>query len=182
MEYRHTKLGFNYSTSSVIPRLTTSFISYLKQFDLKDEILLELGSGDSTIYFSKFFKKVISYENDMKYLNTIKKLKLKNVSLFHLKKEIGKDKTFIKNAEKADLIIIDNDAEYISRLYFAKLFHDNKNITAVIVLDNGNWNFNAYMFLKENYYCRDFPGINKVNENTVTSLFFKKIKAKELIY
>ena len=60
--------------------------------------------------------------------------------------------------------------------------YNNKNIKAQIVLDNGTWNFDAYMFLKENYYCRDFPGVNKANENTVTSLFFKKIKAKELIY
>tara|TARA_R100000541_G_scaffold4223_1_gene11584 strand:+ start:746 stop:1294 length:549 start_codon:yes stop_codon:yes gene_type:complete len=182
MEYRNTKLGFNYSTSSVIPRLTTSFISYLKTIDLKNKTLLELGSGDSTIYFSKIFKKTISYENNTEYLNTIKKLKLKNVNLFCLKKETGKQKRFIKHAEKADLIIIDNDAEYISRLYFAKLFYNNKNIKAQIVLDNGTWNFDAYMFLKENYYCRDFPGVNKANENTVTSLFFKKIKAKELIY
>jgi len=182
MEYGHTKLGLNCRADSVIPRLTTSFISYLKEFNLKNKTLLELGSGDSTIYFSKVFKKVFSYESNPKYLNTLKKLKLKNVSLLPLKKDIGKDKTFIKHAEKADLIIIDNDAEYISRFYFAKLFYNNKNITAEIVLDNGNWNFKAYMFLKENYYCRDFPGINKVNENTVTSIFFKKIEAKDLIY
>jgi hypothetical protein len=30
----------------------------------------------------------------------------------------------------------------------------------------------AFMFLRNNYYCMDFPGKNKWNEDTVTSIFF----------
>lgn len=180
MEHSNRKLGFN--SDRVIPNLTSPFLSFLERFNLKDKTLLEIGGGDSTIYFSNIFKKVITYDHNRPFLNKIKKHKLKNVELKLLEKDIGKNKIFTKNSEKADLIIIDNDPKFIDRFYFAKLFHDNKNITAEIVLDNGTWNMKAYKFLKENYYCSDFPGYNRFNENTVTSFFFKKIQGTDLIY
>jgi hypothetical protein len=158
------------------PNLTFNFLNYLNSFNLKEKICLEIGAGESTIYWSNLFKKVISYENDLIFLTKLKK-KCKNISnikLFNFDKNIFNKKKFKKNVELADYIIIDNNPNFIDREKFCIFVNKNKNKKSLIVLDNGTWNLNAYNYMLKNYFCMDFPGKNKDNEITVTSLFFKK--------
>ena len=42
----------------MIPLLTEPFLKHLKKLKTKDKNYLEIGSGNSTIYFSKCFKTV----------------------------------------------------------------------------------------------------------------------------
>ena len=42
---------------------------------------------------------------------------------------------------------------------------------ASIILDNGLWNLDAYNYLRNNFFIKDFPGFNKNRELTVTSIF-----------
>lgn len=163
-----------------IPLLTYDFLNYFKKYDLKDKICVEIGSGDSTIYWSNYFKKIISYENDINYLNDIKEKtkNILNVDILKLEKNIFNDVNFKKNINESDVIIIDNNPNYIERKDFCIFVNENKNEKSLIILDNGTWNIAAYEYLIKNFFCLDFPGINKENELTVTSLFFKK-KIKE---
>jgi hypothetical protein len=59
--------------------------TYLNQ----DDILLEWGSGNSTIFWSGIVKKVISIEHDIDWINTIKKIidfhDIKNIDLHHVR-------------------------------------------------------------------------------------------------
>ena len=50
----------------------------------------------------------------------------------------------------------------------------------MIILDNGTWNIEAYQYMFDNFFCLDFPGQNKYNEVTVTSIFFEE-KTKEYV-
>ena len=50
------------SESKIVPLLTNSFLGWLETQNWDDKVLLELGSGSSTLYFAKQFKKVISWE------------------------------------------------------------------------------------------------------------------------
>jgi hypothetical protein len=165
-----------FTLNELIPTLTYDFINYFKKYDLKDKICVEIGSGDSTFYWSNYFKKIISYENDLNYFNDIKQKtkNMLNVEILKFEKNIFYDVFFKKNIYEADVIIIDNNPAFIDRKDFCVFAKENKKEESLIVLDNGTWNIDAYDYLIKNFFCLDFPGINKNNMLTVTSLFFKK--------
>ena len=50
--------------NKVIPQLTFDFIEWMEEQDTVEKTIIEFGSGDSTIYFSTKFKKVITYEDE----------------------------------------------------------------------------------------------------------------------
>ena len=156
----------------IAPLLTKNFLRYFNKLKTKTKTYLEIGSGDSTIYFSKHFKKVISLEDNKTFFNIISNNKPKNVDIkFFNRKNIG---NLLKTEldKKPNYVMIDNNPCYISRFDIAKFIHFNKQNDCIILLDNGNWNMQTFMFLRTNYYCMDFPGLNKHNQNTVTSIFF----------
>ena len=64
------------------PNLTHSFLKWITEQDTKNKAILEFGSGGSTIFFSKIFKRVRSFENNEKYKLQIEKLVPINVRLF----------------------------------------------------------------------------------------------------
>ena len=164
------------------PLLTYNFLNYFEKYNLKNKICVEIGSGDSTIYWSNYFKKIISYENDLNFFNDVKE-KTKNISnieVLKYEKNIFNDDNFKKNINEADVIIIDNDANYINRKHFCFFAKKNKKKESMIILDNGTWNIEAYQYMFDNFFCLDFPGQNKYNEVTVTSIFFEE-KTKEYV-
>ena len=161
------------------PLLTTDFLNYFKTLNLKSKILLEIGSGSSTLYWSSYFKKIYSYENDIKVYRQCIATCPDNVSFFHYNKNIfNTPRGFINHIKEADYIIIDNNPRYIDRFDFAQFGKEYKKPSSSIVLDNGNWNQGAYRYLFKYFYCRDFPGLSYepgalYNKSTVTTLFFK---------
>lgn len=155
-----------------IPTLTYPFLDYFSNYNLEDKILLEIGSGNSTLFWENKFKKVISYENDISYFNHISS-KIKNDSTELLFYDLGifEDKKFIQNIKIADYIIIDNNPLFIPRGSFSIFSHKNMKKDATIILDNGTWNLDAYNYLIKHFFVKDFPGLNNYNQLTVTSIF-----------
>ena len=158
------------------PLLTFSFLNYIKNIDLKDFKLVEIGGGESSVYWNKLFKEVLVYEDDEGYF---KELQQHNINLKKFYLNIFKDKEFKAHIKSADYIIIDNNVDNISRLDFAlyTTFHSKENVS--IILDNTTWNIKADDFLSKIYFKKEFPGLNKQNELTVTSLYHTK---KEPLY
>ena len=156
----------------MIPLLTYEFLDYFNKLSLNDKILVEIGAGDSTLYWAKRFKKVISYEHDPEYYNDLlQKIDRENTEVNLFNKDIFKDPIFLKNIESADCIIIDNNPNYIPRDAFALFIRNNSKSDVAIVLDNSTWNLKAYSDLVNNFFVKDFPGTNRLKEITVTSLF-----------
>ena len=46
------------------PLLTFSFLNYIKNIDLKDFKLVEIGGGESSVHWNKLFKEVLVYEDN----------------------------------------------------------------------------------------------------------------------
>ena len=157
----------------VYPCLTNSFLNYFVNDNLKDKTLLEIGSGDSTLFWESHFQKITSYEDDLYYYNNIKdKINREKTSLIFYDKNIFNNELFLEDVRKADYIIIDNNPNVtFSRLQFAEFVVNNKNDDSSIILDNGTWNLDAYNYLIKNFFCKDFPGYNKNNDLTVTTIF-----------
>ena len=154
------------------PLLTHNFLDYFVNDTLRNKTLLEIGSGESTLFWEKYFRKIVSYEDNWNFYNDIKrKINNKKTSLLFFKKNIFNDLQFLKNVQEADYIIIDNNPNNIDRCLFCEFMKKNKKETCSIILDNGTWNLTAYRCLSQDFFCKDFPGINKMNELTVTTIF-----------
>ena len=155
-----------------LPLMTYDFLDFLSKQKLKDKTLVEIGAGESTLYWEEKFNKVISYEHDPVYFNKIKKeLKKETTQLNLFDKNIFSDKKFLENIENADYIIIDNSPKYIPRYNFSLFIARNMKKISYIILDNGLWNIEAYHYLINNFFVKDFPGLNKEGDLTVTSIF-----------
>jgi len=130
------------------PLLTYDFIDFFSKQELKDKTLVEIGAGESTLYWEEKFNRVISYEHDSVYFNKIKKeLKKKTTQLNLFDRNIFSDKKFLENVKIADYIMIDNNPNYISRYNFSLYVAQNKKKISSIILDNGLWNLEAYNYL-----------------------------------
>ena len=157
---------------SELPALTYNFLSYFESFDNKNKILVEIGSGESTIYWQNRFKTIYSYDNDAEYLNIVNnKIDKTKTSLFLFDRNIFSNLDFRNHISVADYIIIDNNPNFIDRFYFCRFARQFKKDDSVIILDNGESNRRAYEYLIRNFYCKDFPGKNKKEQITVTSVF-----------
>ena len=157
------------------PLLTKNFIEFFIKKDLSEKVLLELGSGLSTIFWAKYFKKVYTYESDPNWVKVLEKKIPKNVEIFKVKdRSIFEDFKFVTQIKNSDFVIIDNDSTPIPRIDYAKFITLHKKEESQIILDNGTWQPIVYKFLQENFFCRDFPGTNIDKQITVTSLFFER--------
>jgi hypothetical protein len=177
--------------NEIKPLLTNTFLKFFTKLDLANETYLEIGSGNSTIFFSKIFKNVISFEDDLTWFNHLEKLNIPNLKLefFDAGSVLdtcvpctGKINSLATHLLKPNLfIMIDNNPIRVSRLKFAEFIDKHKRDDAVIILDNGERNFDALNFLKSKYYSLDFPGVRYDNSFSVTSVFFNEKNYERLI-
>jgi len=158
------------------PLLTFSFLDWFKKQNTKNFNLVEFGCGNSTIYFSRYFKKIISYEDDPVYIQHIKNLKLSNVVIEPFNFKTIAEPSFKQSIEEAQYILIDNNYKNISREVIAKNLIDVYNYQNLLILDNGNWNPEAYFYLKQKYKnAYDFGWRNIKNDETITTVFVDRI-------
>jgi len=161
------------------PLLTKPFLDYLTKVKTNNKTLLEIGSGNSTVFFENIFRKVISLEdNQIWYDKVFKKCKKADLIMFN-QKNIYPTLNDCLN-RRPHYILIDNDPTNISRLDLAEFVHLNKDYGSMIILDNGEKNLEAYSLLKSNYYCLDFVGQRYDKKTSVTSLFFGEKLAKKV--
>lgn len=71
------------------PWITKGAIEYFKENVSPDSIMIEFGSGRSTVYYAKHVRKIMSIEHNLKWYNLVnKRIKnLSNVELHHLEDE-----------------------------------------------------------------------------------------------
>lgn len=155
-----------------IPILTYSFIDWIKKQDTKDKTLVEFGSGNSTIFFSKLFKKVITHEHDEDYIRVLIDQKINNLQVFDLNFNFFLTPIFMDNIKNTDYVLIDTHPRIVSREFIAKHLVNDLGYNKIIILDNSNLNPGAYFFLRRNYqFFADFGWLNPLQEETLTSVF-----------
>lgn len=154
-----------------IPQLTFDCVDWIEEQDMTEKTIIEFGCGFSTIYFSNKFKKVISYEDEIDWIQMVKSKNLKNVSVNFLDYNFYKKEP--NSFKNADYILIDNNPrEYNSRLYVAQVLIEKINYKNILILDNCNWNADCYFYLRTKYKnFQDFIGMSLKGERTVTTVF-----------
>ena len=162
----------------IIPLLTTSFLNWFETQNWSSMKLLEFGSGGSTLYFSKFFKSVTSFETNKDWYEKISSKAPKNVSVIKVKSIIDSLKTnSIESINNFDAILIDageNRAKITRWLV-------NENFEGAIFFDNSDNYRNSIGVLIENGYIEiPFFGLKPIKDYLdCTSILIKSSKIKK---
>lgn len=137
---------------------------FIENFLQKNDILLEWGSGNGTIYFSSLVKKLISLEHDKDYYDIIKKTidayQIKNIDLYYIPGTKVKDQKKerhiafadyinfpIKNNLKFDKVLIDGRA----RKHCAISISEYIDYETLVFIHDFNFN-NVEGYEDENYF------------------------------
>ena len=92
-----------------IPWFSYSAISFINDRLTNEMTVFEFGSGNSTLWFSKRVKNVVSIEHDVNWYNKIKKIMPENVNLSHCNLKYNDEycRAAANQHSKFDIIIID---------------------------------------------------------------------------
>ena len=72
-----------------LPWVTYSFIDFIVGRLDNSMLLFEYGSGNSTLFYSKYVKRVISVEHDMEWYEHLVNIIPENVAIYHVQLDDG---------------------------------------------------------------------------------------------
>ena len=163
------------------PLLTHPFMDWITSWDLTNLCYLEIGSGASTIFFQKHFKKITSFEPVIEYYDDLKNKLKKNVEYINVEQTKMEDGDYeIENYY--DFCLIDfnlNRYTLINNLLKKAKF-------AFLVLDTAELYPNTCELIRDNGYTTqiDFWGFkNSQRVESTTSVFINdniKLRLKKI--
>ena len=155
-----------------IPWYTYPATEFLKQLDFKNKTVFEYGSGNSTIFWSKRCKSILSVEDDKKWFDKIAKSLPENVDyrFTNDKDEYVNLPSFLD--QKFDVIIV--DGSYRSECASVAALHLKSD--GFIILDNSDWYEATSSALREKDFIEiDMAGFGPINNYTwTTSIFLRR--------
>lgn len=159
-----------------IPWVTYSFIDFIKDRLNKNLSVFEYGSGNSTLFYAKHVKRVVSVEHDEAWYKKIVNQKAPNAEMIFTKLEPNGE--YSQKAkllgEKFDVIIVDGRDRVNCCKHSVSALTEN----GVLVLDDSEREVyeDARTFLKaEGFKELSFSGISPgLFYNKATSVFYKK--------
>ena len=159
-----------------LPLLTWPFLDFISSIDIDKSNLIELGSGNSTLWFAKIFKSVVSYETNQDWCNQIKNKAPKNCEVIYISEPelVFCDLNFNSN----DWLLIDFSG-HRSQFIFNMLNKEKKILPPVIILDNSDWYRRGSGLLHNAGYVEiPFFGFKSGQMHlSCTSIFFKDATA-----
>ena len=159
--------------SNQLPLLTWPLLDFLKTIDFSQVELFELGSGNSTLWLSKLFKKIESYETDKEWYESLKD-KLENNVSYNL---ISLDQIYECHIkfQNENWLLIDfagKRTKFIKKL----IEYPDNLLPGQIILDNSEWYRNGAKLLDERGYVEiPFYGFKSgEDEISCSSVFLLK--------
>lgn len=154
-----------------LPWYTYPAIEYLKSFDFSGTSIFEWGCGNSSIFWSKRCKKIISCEDNESWYSYVSSKKKDNQDIVLCTDSESYSNAISKFDALFDIIVI--DGKY--REECTKLAPQYLKDGGFIIFDNSDWFPLSTRFLREDgFFQIDFSGFGPVNNYTwTTSLFFK---------
>lgn len=159
------------TNNNPLPWYTYPAIEYIRQLDLSEKTVFEFGCGNSSLFWGKIAKKVISIDDDEEWYIKIKKL-IKNPNEISLRISKEDYPNYInKFSDNFDIIII--DGKY--RLNCAKNAVKKITPTGMIIVDNSDWYTNTCRYLRNAGLIQiDMTGFGPINTYTWSTSFFLK--------
>lgn len=180
LQYIETVLGGHKSfecrlpvdpSGNPLPWYTYPAIEYLQQLDFSQCDIFEYGSGNSSRFWSKLARSVISVESDPAWHKTGTESLAANQVLL-LKTEVADYANSIHEKDQEfDIIIIDGMFRYNCTIEAVKRIKPG----GFILFDNSDWFPNSCKLLKQNgFFQIDFIGAGPVNSCAwCTSIYLK---------
>jgi hypothetical protein len=144
-------------------------IEYLRQFDFSHLRVLEWGSGNSTLWWAKRCRNVVSIEHDPKWLDTLKSSLPSNTSIRLITDAANYVSRAGDECELFDIIVIDGLYRYDCSIQAVKHLRPG----GMIILDNADWHFESSKKLREYDLIQiDFTGFKPAHDDVQTTSVF----------
>jgi hypothetical protein len=155
-------------TEHPLPWFTYPAIEYLQQLNLKDKVILEWGTGNSSLFFSERAETICSIEHNLDWHHKILSLNIFNQNLQY--REEAKYVEAIKDFhQRFDIIVIDG----ILREKCAAISLEYIKDDGLIILDNSDRDPQIAEYFRENNLIEvDMHGFGPINDYTWTTSFF----------
>jgi hypothetical protein len=140
---------------SAPPLLTWPFLDFVEAIDLGKRKLLELGSGNSTVWFSSRFPQVRSFETDPEWHESVSRVVGNNVALSLVEVATLENADFEYRDEEWILVDFAGKRTKFLHHFFEKR-RGEKTRPEVVVLDNSDWFRRGAAILQANGY-REIP-------------------------
>ena len=157
-----------------LPWITYPAIDFIKQFDFEHSRIFEWGSGNSTMWWSKRCKEIVSVESNANWYNLMKDKLPGNVKYLtcsiDLKEEMN---LFLDSEGMYDVIVVDHNGTF--RRECCRIAPQKLNEGGLILLDNSDQCLFATEELRKSGFQQiDFAGIApSCSYAQTTSIFFK---------
>lgn len=175
VDYGHFWSTLKYSAvdkdKNPIPWYTYPAIEYLKQLDFSEKTVFEYGSGNSSLFWAKIAKSVISIENDKTWYQKISHQNTyKNLKIQLIEDEVSYYKHILQYSQNFDVIIIDGN---FSRYQCAQVAINKLSKGGLIILDNADWWVKTAESLRLSDLIEiDMTGFSPINGYTLTTSLF----------
>ncbi|MBP1465725.1 class I SAM-dependent methyltransferase [Candidatus Chloroploca sp. M-50] len=154
------------------PWYTYPAIEYLDQLDFTEKTVFEWGAGNSSRYWARSAKSVVSVEDDPIWYRKIQQYRSDNLDIHLIQDKQRYIDAIRQNDQKYDVIIVDGSYRHQCALIAPLFLREG----GVIVLDNSDWYPDSAKFLRDAGLLQvDFSGFVPVALLTsTTSLFFRR--------
>jgi hypothetical protein len=157
---------------SPIPWYTYPAIEYLKRLDVREKTIFEWGSGNSSLFWARRAKEVVSIEDDKKWFSLISESKLRNQRILLIDEKVHYVEGVLSENKKFDIIVIDGKYRFECSKKAIQCLSEG----GLIILDNSDWFPNTAKVLRGAGLNQvDFIGAGPINSYAwCTSLFFQE--------
>ncbi|NOT74807.1 MAG: FkbM family methyltransferase [Cyclobacteriaceae bacterium] len=158
-----------------IPWVTYSFIYFIRERLKQDQVLLEYGSGNSTLFYSKYVKKVFAVEHEQGWHKEISSIVKSNarVDLVALNENGAYSKYAQSVGEPLDIIIVDGR----DRVNCLKNGVDSLTQRGIMILDDSErkeYKDGIEFMMSKGFKKIDFWGIAPgIFFNKATTVFYR---------
>lgn len=177
-QYKAIKSGSCVDRSNnKIPWYTYPAIEYLNNIDFSSKSVLEYGCGNSSSFWSRRAKKVISVEHDKVWYEKMKALAESNQHLVYSPDCAGYETPSFIDNHKFEVIIIDANRRFECAQVLERYIDFSAEDGFMVILDNSDWFKNTARFIREKFDLIevDFHGFGPINNYTwTTSVFFSR--------
>lgn len=157
-----------------IPWFTYPAIDFISGLDISDKRVFEWGSGNSTLFWGKFAREIVSIETDPKWYEYLKPKISSNCSLLYVDRDRSSYVGAIDGYDRFDVIVIDGEVEHRKACCLSALEHIADG--GIIVLDNSDQCPESTALLQSADLIQvDFTGFAPLNVYAhTTSIFFTR--------
>jgi hypothetical protein len=168
-----------------IPWYTYPAIEYLSHLDLSTQKVLEYGGGNSTLWWARRCKEIVSIEDDPEWF---RRISLASRGLANLHSLLAvEENLYVRQPylQSANIIVIDGGWRLKCAEYVLESIQDVDRAANAVIFDNADWHHRAIDLLRRglNWIQVDFHGFGPINDYSwTTSVFINPKRAQQLDY